>query len=751
MSHRHLCVFGRFDAAPRENPWTGAVEREEAAAPFHDEAERLAEELLGPLALGARAGSDGRTIAYDSALERLTFAVSPALSAWLARERPELLARLAAADRASGGSAALATAFVRARLPLLSRRDKKTLVRWGLDDFRARFGREARGFWLPEGAVDGETLDVLAGEGVAFVVLEPGQAEAVRPAAGGDWTPVDAESLDPKTPYLWRSAAGPERALAAFFVHRRLSRGLDDGEALASAESLTVAVTNRLLPGDAAQLVHASFDGERLLRRRPGAERPLALALELLAGEGVAATTQARFLELFPPPREAKLRPDSSWESAPPDDGRRAPLREALLKLAARLDALYEDAAGLLLKDPWAARDEAAALFLAPDAAAQDAWLDARAKRTLLAEDRSRVLRLLALQRERLAMFDDRLMTAPSLAGEDALLVLARAARAVELAHGLGEEVEAALLERLTACREPGPPARDAATVWKRLVRPRATGLERAAAHAAILDHLGFASAATPALRWELSAAFRADKTGLAGRPRTLSCRPASAYRPETREGGRWVAVVHRADRLDFACWLLPEGASSDSSELGRLFLELDDDAFRAALDARAGRPHFALDALFPDDRAEVVKALASEGAHGAARAAFLARWGECVSALRRGGTQDDPVLALLEEAGAFGFQPHELPWASALEARLHARLEAVIAAPADPAPASAFLRWLDALSELGLVNAPWRLREGARRWRAALDAAGERGAALDAYRALGERLGHAETLQETT
>src|SRR2546430_8829365 len=48
-------------------------------------------------------------------------------------------------------------------LPLSPRRDKLTEVRWGIADFRRRFGREPEGMWLPETAVDDETLDVQIG------------------------------------------------------------------------------------------------------------------------------------------------------------------------------------------------------------------------------------------------------------------------------------------------------------------------------------------------------------------------------------------------------------------------------------------------------------------------------------------------------------------------------------------------------------------------------------------------------------
>src|SRR3989475_2570601 len=86
-----------------------------------------------------------------------------------------------AADRIGN---AVAMPYHHTILPLSSRRDKETEVRWGIADFRRRFGREPEGMWLPETAVDDETLDVLAAEGIRFTVLAPHQVERV-PAGGG--------------------------------------------------------------------------------------------------------------------------------------------------------------------------------------------------------------------------------------------------------------------------------------------------------------------------------------------------------------------------------------------------------------------------------------------------------------------------------------------------------------------------------------------------------------------------------------
>ena len=51
-------------------------------------------------------------------------------------------------------------------LPLANRRDKATQVKWGVADFEQRFKRRPEGMWMPETAVDTETLEVLAENGI---------------------------------------------------------------------------------------------------------------------------------------------------------------------------------------------------------------------------------------------------------------------------------------------------------------------------------------------------------------------------------------------------------------------------------------------------------------------------------------------------------------------------------------------------------------------------------------------------------
>ena len=132
------------------------------------------------------------------------------LCEWLERAAPATLAAMLQGDRRSleriGYGNAIAMPYHHVILPLLSRRDKRTEVRWGIADFRRRFGRSPDGMWLPETAADHETLEVLAEAGMAFTVLAPHQVK--RPPAGGR---------------AGRVGTHPKREIAAFVYDGDLS------------------------------------------------------------------------------------------------------------------------------------------------------------------------------------------------------------------------------------------------------------------------------------------------------------------------------------------------------------------------------------------------------------------------------------------------------------------------------------------------------------------------------------------------
>ena len=172
-----VVIHGHFYQPPRENPWTGQVDAEPSAAPEHDWNARVTKESYLPLV--AVDVEEGGKKSQVPVYEYLSFDFGPTLLDWMEREAPEIHDAVLRADRASvqrvGHGNALAMPFHHIILPLAGRRDKETEVRWGIADFKKRFGRDPVGFWLPETAVDRETLEVVAAAGIQFTVLAPHQ------------------------------------------------------------------------------------------------------------------------------------------------------------------------------------------------------------------------------------------------------------------------------------------------------------------------------------------------------------------------------------------------------------------------------------------------------------------------------------------------------------------------------------------------------------------------------------------------
>jgi alpha-amylase/alpha-mannosidase (GH57 family) len=504
---RSLAIHGHFYQPSRESPWLERVEVQDSAAPYHDWNARVTAECYAPNAAARRVDPHNRILDIVNNFAAISFDVGPTLLSWLARERADVYEAILDADRASrrarGHGNALAQAYGHAILPLCSRRDKATQVRWGLADFRHRFGRDAEGLWLPETAVDRETLEVLADAGVRFTILAPGQAAAVR-EAGGDWRPTDG-GLDTRRAYRYEAGAG--RELALFFYDAPISHAIAFEGLLGSGDALADRLLGRLDGRPDGQLVHVATDGETYGHHHRFGEMALAAAVSRIAASGAARLTNyAAFLAAHPPAAAVRVVEASSWSCAHGVErwrsdcgcrtGRhpgwtqawRGPLREALDWLRDVLDPLYEARVGALLKDPWAARDDYVAVVLDRSQATVEAFLARHWLRPLDAEERVQALRGLELQRHRLLMYASCGWFFDELSGIETVQVLRHAARAAQLARAIdgGDGLEAELIRRLAAAPSNVAELGDGAGVWRRHVAPAAADLRRVAAHYAI-------------------------------------------------------------------------------------------------------------------------------------------------------------------------------------------------------------------------------------------------------------------------
>lgn len=359
---RALAVHAHFYQPPREDPLTGRISPEPSASPFANWNLRITEECYRP---NAELGS----------FEHLSFDLGPTLASWMAREAPEVLERIAESDRTSrerqGEGPALAQAFHHSILPLATRREKELEIAWGIADFQHRFGRRPRGLWLPETAADTETLEVLAEQGIELTILAPWQVGS--PEAGGD----DNRSTPARDPFRPAWIALPRgRRIAAFPYHGALSARLSfDPEASVNADRFADLLDAELRahaaqprdPEAAPPLLLLATDGELYGHHLKFRDYFLAQLLSQSApSRELTLMPLARYLDLYPPDAETRLREATSWSChhgvqrwagvcpCTPKATWKRPLRRALRQLAEAVDTAWEGEAGPLLADPWA-------------------------------------------------------------------------------------------------------------------------------------------------------------------------------------------------------------------------------------------------------------------------------------------------------------------------------------------------------------------------------------------------------------
>ena len=505
---RSVVIHGHFYQPPRENPWLETVEVQDSAAPHHDWNERVTAECYAPNTAARRVNQSNRILDIVNNYEKISFNVGPTLMAWLSRHARNVYDRILDADRASvaarGHGNAIAQVYNHMIMPLASQRDKVTQVRWGIEDFRARFGRDPEGMWLPETAVDDETLEVLADAGIAFTILAPGQAWRVRPLGADDkaWHEVGG-GIDPGRAYRWRGPRGLE--LALFFYDGPISRAIAFENLLERGEHLVARLKGAFVTDRAgAQLVHVATDGESYGHHKRFGEMALAAAVAQIEREGLAELTNyGAFLAAHPPQDEVQIRNDTSWSCAHGVDRWRAdcgcrvrqdwqqrwraPLREALDWLRDQIDLFYEARAASVLKDPWAARDGYIEIVLDRDPERLSAFLERHRHARLDAAAEVDARRLLELQRNRMLMFTSCGWFFDEISGIEPVQILRYAAIALQYMRDLGGgALDAEFVRRLETAPSNVPEYRDGATVYRRLVSPAVVDLRRVIAHYAI-------------------------------------------------------------------------------------------------------------------------------------------------------------------------------------------------------------------------------------------------------------------------
>lgn len=490
--NRSVVIHAHCYQPPREEPWLELVPREPSAAPDHDWNVRITRECYRQLGHRPLRNQAGQIRGAINCYEWLSFDIGPTLVHWLELHAPDVMEAMADGDRASairtGHGNAIAAPYHHVILPLASKRDRVTEIRWGMQEFRRIFGRDPEGIWLPETAVDEETLEIAADEGIRFTILAPHQVEPV---------PADGR------PVIWRGTGGREMVLCPYdgLLAHEVAFGSLAGDPARFAERLAGS------PDDPRSVISLATDGETFGHHHRTAADGLAGALDLLiAANGPELTNFAAICAGNRPFEEARLNARTSW-SCVHGLGRwleecgcrmdpatsqqwRTPLRRGLENLA---EGIREVAAR-----EWPA--EAGRLEEVRDAAGPQ--LDGVSGLPL------RARRLLEAQRHSMAMFTSCAWFFDDLGRIEPRIVLRHAARALEfLPREDAESLEGGLLDTLSLARSNDPAKGSGVDIWQRDVMAEAAGPARLAAAIAALRELApdlLDSVAIPTHEWRV-------------------------------------------------------------------------------------------------------------------------------------------------------------------------------------------------------------------------------------------------------
>ncbi len=629
---KFVCIHGHFYQPPRENPWLETVELQDSASPYHDWNERVTAECYGPNAHARFLDGEHRIRRIVSNYSRISFNFGPTVLSWMKEKMPDIHRAILEADqesrqRFSNHGSALAQAYNHIILPLANRRDKQTQVLWGMRDFESRFGRQPEGMWLPETAVDDESLEALAEQGVKFTILSPFQARQVRPLNGGEWQDVNDGRIDPSMPYLVKLPSG--RSLALFFYDGPIARAVAFEQLLKNGEKFASRLMEAFDDGRGRdQLVHIATDGESYGHHYRYGDMALAYALHTIeANQEVRLTIYGEYLESHPPTHEVAIHQASAW-SCPHGVGRwqrdcgcnsgghagwnqqwREPLRAALDWLRDFLAPQYETKAREFLKDPWLARDDYINVILDRSPENISAFFQEHATRPFSDADQVTALRLLEMQRHTLLMYTSCGWFFDELSGLETVQVIQYAARAIQLANDLLEEnPEPGFLEILARARSNLGEHGNGRDIYEKFVKPAIMTREMVGAHYAISSL--FESYPEEARVYSFTVRREDRRLHTAGNARLAIGRIKVSFEITRNSDVLNYAVIHMGDH-NLNCGVRhdgdPEAYAALVREMQEAFEHADFAELIRIMDRHFGPTHYTLKNLFRDEQRRVL------------------------------------------------------------------------------------------------------------------------------------------------
>ncbi|MGM9983177.1 MAG: DUF3536 domain-containing protein [Fibrobacter intestinalis] len=317
----YFAIHGHFYQPPRENPWTGEIENQPSAAPFHDWNDRIAAQCYSPNAASRILSGSGRIQDIVNNYEYMSFNMGPTLMGWIRTHLPDTYRRIQEADAKTlkrlGHGNAIAQVYNHIIMPLASPEDRITQIRWGIRDFETHFGRKPEAMWLAETAINMDVVVDLIREGIRFTILSPTQAECFRPldVKNAEWKGCENTDIDTTRPYrIYPVDADGKKIcdgyLDVFFYNPWLSSAVGFEHLLRDANVFGKRIQDGFDPNrDEPQLVSIGTDGESYGHHEPFGDMCAAWLFQHYAPEhNMVPVNFGWFLEKFPPKFEVRLK-----------------------------------------------------------------------------------------------------------------------------------------------------------------------------------------------------------------------------------------------------------------------------------------------------------------------------------------------------------------------------------------------------------------------------------------------------------
>lgn len=499
---KYLCIHGHFYQPPRENAWLEEIELQQSAAPYHDWNARICAQCYSPNTLARVLNNHKELIDLVNNYSHISFNFGPTLLSWMENKEPEVYQAILEADRQSqarfnGHGSAIAQCYNHIILPLANGHDQETQIKWGIYDFKKRFRRAPEALWLAETACNTQVLELLAANGMKFVILAPGQCLRIRRIGDSKWQEIGA-GVDPKHAYLCNLPSG--KKITLFFYDGPISQGIAFSDTLSSGEKFASRLLSTYNPSDEPQLMNIATDGETYGHHQKFAEMALAYCLKKIQDTpDVELTVYGDFLEQNPPLYEAQIRENSSWscfhgiERWRADCGCnsgmhagwhqkwRGPLRAALDFIRDEMIRTFEEIGREYFKDIWAARNDYIELILDRSLDAQHSFFLRHATEKAW-NNRSTALMLLEMQRMALLMYTSCGWFFDEVSGLETTQVMQYACRAMQLNKALcGKDLEPSFINMLEKAPSNLPEIKNGAIAYRRYVKPQAASLGKIA------------------------------------------------------------------------------------------------------------------------------------------------------------------------------------------------------------------------------------------------------------------------------